>query len=469
MDGSTKEEHLFRPFIYVSLCFGLFAGLSLAALISVSLGAGLLPAPNLVPLIQAHGLCNISGWIGLMLTGVSLLIYPRVFGLRFVPHKKQKTILWLYSLGISLQSVSLLSYAYFPVWNYLKGFSLVVGSILDLIACILYINFLLFASRRKEKNSLSSDDLKRLLPWFLGMFSGLLIFYAEYVFLAFRSLALHTSELDPALLWIAEEAIIRLGFISGILGFGTKMLPVFLGINAPKWPIQFAALFYVVAILLYLSCSLTNFFIPIIFITSANHVFLALADMVIVGYIAAFAFSSKRVSLPKIDIVSPDKKRKGFPDRGEFGQFELFIYAGGAWLIFALLLEIIFEVWKIFGENDFSLASTRHAILLGFVVNFVIGLSFRLLPGLLKISWRNTSIVTLCWMMLNFSVLARIALAFSRSSVAYSPICQKLFQISGPCAFLALLMLVFSVVTSRTSNLGYHSIKQHSASSGNAN
>ena len=402
---------LYTPFVWGSFLIAVFGGFLLAAYLSVSMGSGWWSGTLLFELIQLHGHLQLVGWMGMLLLGVSLYLLPRLLSASLPVSKADKWIFVLLLLGILLRVVATFSEAFAPLTK-LSGSTILLLSVLfELAAIILYlfICFKLVQSVRAGNN-----DLKRLWPYFAAMFFGWALFALLQLWLSLFHSGETSALINPQWSGFVNDVFVRLVLIPALFGFGVKMLPVFLGLTPPLWPVRSVGLVLFVSTLTYLLGKALVIIAPeaSIFFTVQMLGLLGISASVLafIWFLDALLFRilPERIAL-KVHRSDVKEQRGRFGDKGEYGRFELFIVVGFAWLAIIALLEATNAIRQLVGYSELiSYATLRHGLLLGALSHLVLGVSHRLLPSLLGKKLFSPGLTVVCFLLLFLASLLRV-------------------------------------------------------------
>ena len=428
-NNSYPEIH--RPFIWASFLLAIIGGFGLAGHLSYVLGVGGAVGVAFPALVQAHGQLQLFGWIGMLLFGVSLYVLPRLLS----SPTQSSQISWIFRfalVGILFRVIPPIVACYFdsslqPVFQGLTFF----GALAQAIAIGIY---LFFVFSRARSGRIDRNDLLRLLPYFLPMLLGWLVFGIGNLWSIYA---------DPFWSSFVLEAFIRLTIIPAILGFGVKMLPIFLGLRPPLWPVKKIGWLIASSTCLLLSSRITG---------TAGVEFGAVATLILSGSLVwyvweldalLFRIKPERVTL-KVFRSDAVTHRGRFGDRGEYGRFELFIVAGFAWLVVVSVAEAINALAFISGQAAvISPLVVRHIWLLGFVSHLVFGVGHRLLPNLLQTKLRSPKLTLIAFCLLFAATLSRV-LPFLLTDLGITAP-KHFFASSGTLGLLAITVFALNL------------------------
>lgn len=377
---------LYAPFIWGSFIIAVFGGFLLAAYLSLSMGSGWWSGAFLFEIIQLHGHLQLVGWMGMLLVGVSLYILPRLMSASVPLAKADSWIFTFLSTGIFVRILAVFSGLIIPIDMFTGEALLIFASLFEFGGIALYV-FICFMLIFRAKNG--NNDLKRLWPYFVCMLSGWSIFAIGQLCLSFWPGGQTSVLLSQEWNGVLNDLFVRLVLIPAIFCFGAKMLPVFLGLTPPRWPVRNVGLALLVSTCLYVVSKGVLIVVPeasVVAVMSA--VGLLGISISVLAYIwfldgLLFRILPERIAL-KVYRSDVKEQRGRFGDKGEYGRFELFVVVGFAWLLIVAVLEGINALRALAGVPELiSHTILRHALLLGGLAHLVLGVSHRLLPGLL--------------------------------------------------------------------------------------
>lgn len=170
--------------------------------------------------------------------------------------------------------------------------------------------------------------------------------------------------------------------------FSILLLPLFLRLPAPGWPVRLTAFVFMLSIIIQLVPSIPPIwnFNPRVAFTFFN-----IGGVLKGGTILWFIWKLDiltRISEPwtvnRIGEPGPDRRptRKGLPDYGEFGRFERLIYAAFIWLSLGAILEMLIGIIDLTKVTiPVGGDAIRHIYLMGFITHLIFGISVRMIPG----------------------------------------------------------------------------------------
>jgi len=413
----------------------------------VRMGTGWWSGALLFELIQLHGHLQLIGWMGMLLLGVSLYLLPRLLSAPLPVVKAERWIFILLLAGIFLRVVATFSGVFTPLARFGGGRLLLLSALVEALAVAFYLCLCLklVLSVRAGNN-----DLKRLWPYFMAMFLGWTFFSAGQIWLS-----VFLSEGTSALLhyqWngFLNDLFVRLVLIPALFGFGVKMLPIFLGLTPPLWPVRSVGLALLISALVYLlgkglaiAVSEVQMFLPMQMLGLLG---MSTSVVAFIWFLDALLFRifPERIAL-KAHRSDAKEQRGRFGDKGEYGRFELFIVVGFAWLAIVALLEGVNAVWQLVGAQELiSYATLRHGLLLGALAHLVLGVSHRLLPGLLGKKLYSPQLTVISFTFLFLASLLRVVpLMFSDLGFTLP---MTYFSWSGVVGFFAIVIACMNIL-----------------------
>lgn len=420
----------FRPFFHLSYLCSLLFGFGLAAHLSVVLSKGSGGSLFLKDLMEMHGHFQLGGWLGVLLIGVSLHVFPRMIGAKVIKSAAQFGVFLIILISFILEAISfLLLYLGFDP-RLCKG----LAASFYFVAIVSWMAMLLPRAFRMPPDR---ADLGRMAPWLIGMFTGSLAYAAGRVVVNVFGIEIVGSINIHA---FGTESFIRLVLVCSVLGFGIKMLPAFTRARGSRLFMKQNALIYLISAIGLLVLSHSQ-------ISNSSLITGALKcaiGVTLAWYVMALLFShlKKRSTVSELNPAraDADRFRKNFADKGEFGRWELFVYAGMLWLLIAAAGELISGFQQLSRKTEmFPFVTIRHAYLLGFSANMIMGMAYRLMPGLMSSPLQSPSLVGIVFTIFNIGVIARMVPTLGASCGADLDYGGMLvFGSSGPICLLAL-------------------------------
>lgn len=389
MNSSGRYPDLYAPFIYSSFLLAVFGGFFLAACLAFQISYGSGYVPLFQEIVQLHGHLQLIGWMGLLLIGVSLYVLPRLVSVAHSSSRSYRLIYLMLASGLGFRICAVVVMVFnsgsrIEPWQLMSA-----GMFLEATGVVLYLRTAVSSVLRSRN---SRNDLHRLWPYLCAVFSGWGMLAIGNVCLGASVLGSESLLLDRAWNYLLVDVFTLLTLLPAIFGFGVKMLPVFMGLRAPLWPVKKVGILLVTCIYLYLCAEL----LQLCFLkTGLLEYFSAIAQagfsVAILVYIWNLDALFFRV-LPERVLLKRNRsdlhlQRGRYGDRGEYGRFELFIVCGFAWIALTALFQLVNVACLLSGLSVVVSDNTlRHALLLGGLAHLVLGVSHRLLPDLLGYS-----------------------------------------------------------------------------------
>jgi hypothetical protein len=141
--------------------------------------------------------------------------------------------------------------------------------------------------------------------------------------------------------------------------------------------------------------------------------------------------------------------RPHYPDAGEYGRFELLVYAAFAWLALAVGLNLARVPGELTGWFSVSPDMARHALAVGFVTLLICGMAARMVPGFShKKGLAFPQLVTMMFVVGNLAALLRvIPMLFPNSEIALG-----LWGLSGVFGWITVALLAVNLVATMRRN-----------------
>jgi len=388
-DPRTTQAEFQIGYIWVALATAVFAGFAIGAHLAFIIGFDFSLGRGFAGLVQTHGHVQLVGWAGLFMIGISLHIIPRLASVPIANPRWIPRILWLMAGGLLLRSLAHPTLAYRGESAF--GYWAVVGSgLLEWGGVGIYVTLLL-RTLRGVRDAKRQPALLSVRPFFATMLAGWMLYASINLLLLFDMAWRGDVVMDPAWNQFDIEIFIGLVLLPVAFAFSSRMLPLYLTLRAPDWPVRGTAYAYLVSLAVQVIPS-----IPLVsgLDPEVARIVSSLGSLLKGGVILWFvwqldiltrcwdAWTVKREVAPL-----PDKRpaRWGLPDYGEFGRFERLVYAAYTWLVLAALFEMLVGGASLLG-NPLPIATDaiRHMVLLGFITHLIFGVSVRVIPGLLK-------------------------------------------------------------------------------------
>lgn len=392
-DPKSRHTELHIGYIWVALALAIFAGFAIGAHLAFVIGFDFSLGQGFYSFIQTHGHVQLVGWAGLFIIGISLHVIPRLASVP-IPHPQWVApVLWLMAVGLLLRS---LGHTLVP---YLAGSALfgpvswlVAGSgLLEWCGVVMYVS-LLITTLRGVGDIRRQPALLSVRPYFGMMLTGWFLYSSCNLVLVIDMALRNGVTVNQGWNAFAVQIFIGLVLLPVAFAFSVRMLPLYLTLRAPDWPVRGTAYAY----LAFVGLQIIPMAPPLIesapgIASSLSSLGTVLRGGVVVWFVWQFDILLRRYDpwTVKRDLhPGPDRRpaRPGLPDYGEFGRFERLVYAAYVWLLLAALFEILLGGTTLFGyPSPIGVDAVRHVYLLGFITHLIFGVSIRLVPGLLKV------------------------------------------------------------------------------------
>ncbi len=459
---SENEKRAHSPFhfgfVLASLAVALTVGFGYAAVLAVLIGFQWSMGPWWVAMLQAHGHAQLLGWIGLFIIGVSLYFLPRLAG---TPLRHPRLPAWILSLlatGIFLRAASqplLAAGPGEPIHTGLR-WSLGFSALLETAGVFCYL-FLLVGTLRSaapDRPALRSVRIFLAIAvagWgFYSLLSGALAFQAGFG--------------DNPLLHIAWNRFgieLFTGFVilPTAMAFSVRTFPLYLRLPAVRWPVARYGQVYLLALILIHAPVLAQL-TGTSFASSVAHLS-PIGKVLRGGILLLFIWKLDILfrwyppwTVHRIGEPGPDRRptRPGLPDYGEFGRFELLLYAAYVFLALAALVELLDGVLVLFRRTSpFDPDALRHLHLAGFITLLLLGMAPRMVPGFLhkrKVAFPGLVVAT--FVIATAAALCRIAPLLLAEILHRVPggltVSMIAFGISGVLGWLAAVVLAYNLL-----------------------
>ena len=390
--------------------------------------------------MQVHGHLQLVGWMGLLIMGVSARLLPPLFS-RPIP-KGATLLAVLVSFGLLFRSSAqiLLPHLGVPELRVLFRGIFTLGSITESAGFFLYAGIVSAIILKRFSSLFTDRAVRRLLPYLICMTLGSILIAALNTYGAVDAFLNASDIVAPTLSFVIADLFLYLLILPATLLFSVKLLPLFLGLREPRWPVgAFGTCYFLLAaaIAIFRIAALFGVSVPDI----VERLTFAALGTTLIAFISSLDILTRR-HLPErlMPLIKNDALRgRGLlPDRGEYGNFEWHLYAAYSWLLLAAVL-LVLQPFRITISAD----TIRHMLLLGFGTNLIFGVGYRLLPGLLSMRLARPAIVAPIAIMLNVAALARIlprVLPGLFEINANNFVMKWSFGLSGSMALIAVLL-----------------------------
>jgi uncharacterized protein involved in response to NO len=452
----VRHQASFRAgFVWVALATAIVAGFGLAAHLSVVIGFGFRLGPAFPALVQAHGHAQLVGWAGLFVMGVSLHVVPRLASVPLTHPRWIGAILGLMGTGIALRVVGQLVFAYGvgPVPRAALRWLVVASGFVEGTGILLYL-LLMIGSIRGTGDIRTQPAFGAVRPFFGMMVVGWLV-YASANLVGLVEMGLRArAAVHPLWNTLAVQSLLDLTLLPAALAFSVRLLPMFSALSAAFWPVRGTAYAYLGGVGLQLVA-------PVLTLFGIEGRGPDLVDGmggltkggVILWFVWELDLLTRRrpVERPARFLqIGPDRPptRPGLPDFGEFGRFELLVYSAYLWLVGAALCDMVNGTAILMAASlPVGPSVIQHMYLLGFITLLILGVSVRMLPGLVNrraVAFPGLVAPT-CWLG-NIATFFRVGplllpAAWQDLIPAVGMLAPRLFGLSGLFALAAVMLL----------------------------
>jgi uncharacterized protein involved in response to NO len=382
----------FQPgFIWTALAVALLVGFPLGTHLTFVMGFSFPLGRGFASFVQLHGHVQLVGWAGLFVMGISLHFLPRLAGVPFIRPEWLSRILWLMVGGLGLRS---LGQAVLP---YLSGQSVfvpvvwlgVASGVLEWSGILGYV-YVLIRTFCQGGDASQRPALRSVRPYFGMMLTGWVVYACLNLVLLVQMALIQAVVLHPAWQQYAVQSFLGLVLLPAAFAFSVRMLPLYLRLPVPGWPVRGTAYAYLVALTMQVlpTAPPLSELAPRV----ASHLEslgMLCKGGVILWFVWQLDVLTHRQEPRTVHRQSPPgpgrrTTRAGLPEDGAFGRFDRLVYAAYVWLVLAAFGEVVSGVTALVGQSFFLGSHTiRHMYLLGFITLLIFGMAVRMLPGFL--------------------------------------------------------------------------------------
>lgn len=402
MDWSRKVH---EPFVAAALGIALTAGFGYGAWLVAATEAGVRLGGWYAAMVQAHGQAQLFGWVGLFVLGMGLYFLPRLRGTTLKGIGRGPWALGLLAGGIALRCLVQPLAGWAGTNDLLRALFLLSG--LLAMAGMVVVVSMLAATERKEKRLSPDAPAYAVEPFAQLAFLSLTFAYLFNLFGVWNAVSEARSVVAPRY----DQTVIALVLygvaIPMAMVFSIRSLPVFLYLVPPTGKLwRSLALFYFVGLALRLAPNVLamadDALLPAGRQLRANFINVALLDALAVAgvilmnaivllYVWRLGLWRQRAARTPLETdtgaaARRKEMRRGiaggrYPDHGEYGRFELLIYAAFAWLVVAAILDLLRALPALNEMVYVPADAARHALTVGFITLLIFGMAVRMLPG----------------------------------------------------------------------------------------
>lgn len=367
-------------------------------------------------LIQLHGHLQLMGWAGLFIMGISLHVLPR---LASVPLEKKSWIflpLWLVVAGLLLRTVGHSVHPYVEgagAFYWITGGFLLFAGLLELAGILVYLT-LIISTARKGRGNLR-PAFGQIFPFMATTLVGWLTYGMAQMVLLVQMVFQKEIALNGIWNTFSIQIFLFCILLPVCFAFSLRMLPLYLRLRSSEWWYPPLAFLYLALVVVEIPGWLWWGGEWGFYLLRGGEIGRGLFILYFIFQIDVLTrfrspWTEKQKDLPAKEDRKPT--RKNMPDYGEFGAFEWLIYTAYFYLALGALFEMINSSFVLMGKTElFSLDVVRHIYLLGFITPLIMGMSVRMVPGLLgKRRVAYPSLVIVAFFLINLTLLGRILL-----------------------------------------------------------
>ncbi len=453
----AKQAEFQVGYVWLALGIAIFGGFALAGYLAFVMGFDHPLGDGFASLIQIHGHLQFVGWAGLFIIGVSLHFIPRLSSVPISQPQWIPRLLWLIGIGLLLRFIShsILPYLDNGFLFILLSWITAASGLLEWYGVLIYLALLagtIFGMSQADRK----PPLMAVRPYFGMMMIGFLIYATIHAVLLLQMAWRGNIVVGQVWNEVSIRIFIGLVLLPVAFGFSIRMLPLYLRLPVPDWPVQRVAYVYLIGFL----CQLREIF-PIDFLSHIEGYISSVGMLVKAGAILYVVWKldvltrRQEPSIPHRDLQpSPGHRatRGTSPDHGAYGRFKWHIYAAYGWLAFGALAEMLIGSFGIF-QLPLAISSDviRHIYLLGFITNLIMGMAVRMVPGFLKKRRvASTKLIDGTFWLTNIAVVGRVLPLLVPLVVFDVPeiidtIAQAAFGLSGILGLLATICLAINL------------------------
>jgi uncharacterized protein involved in response to NO len=443
-----------RSYIWTALAMALGIGFTIGTHLTFILGFGFPPGSGFASFIQTHGHIQLVGWSGLFVMGISLHVIPRLIGRPLAQPRYVRWALWSLATGLVLRAVgqTVLPYTLQSRWFALISWSVIISGGLEWVGVLLYLTLLLRASSNTVQHKVRAAFLA-IRPFIQAMMVGWGLYTCINLALLLTMAQQRQFVVHPAWNTVAIECFLGLVLLPVAFAFSIRLLPLYLGLAVPTWPVQPFAYAYLIGWGLQVLPAMP----PVLRWAPQGSMFLShlgllVTSGVILGFVWQLDILTRRRTPRARTRTLPQAHPSPTASPGQmahpFGRFDILIYTAYIWLVLAACGDLIAAVTALTGKpHTVSLDAMRHMYLMGFVTLLICGIAVRMLPGFLhqrRIAIPALVIAT-CWLG-NAAVIGRVLLLLLPAACLQRvPGCLLLaraaFAVSGLCGWATIYCL----------------------------
>ena len=386
----AKQVEFQVGYVWMALAVAIFGGFALAGHLAFVMGFDRPLGDGFASLIQIHGHLQLVGWAGLFIIGISLHVIPRLSSVPISQPQSIPRLLWLIGIGLLLRFIShsILPYLGNGFFFILLSWVTATSGLLEWYGVLIYLALLagtIFGMSKADRK----PPLMAVRPYFGMTMMGFLLYATIHAVLLLQMAWRGNVVVSQTWNEISIHIFIGLVLLPVAFGFSIRMLPLYLRLPVPDWPVRRVAYVYFIGFL----CQICE----ILPINLLNHIegYISSMGMLVKSSVILYIVwkldvltRRREPSIPHRDVESsPDQqpKHRATLDHGAYGRFEWHIYTAYGWLVSGALAEMLIGGFGIF-QLPLAISSDviRHIYLLGFITNLIMGIAVRMVPGFLK-------------------------------------------------------------------------------------
>ncbi|KAA3657225.1 MAG: hypothetical protein DWQ10_13740, partial [Calditrichaeota bacterium] len=332
-------------FIWVGLFFTVFGGLSVGTIAAISSAFHLPMLSYYVTMYQSHGFLQLVAWTGGFILPISLHFIPRFAGVPLKYKKAPSVVFTFFAVSLLFRYVGKL---FVPLASTMSEWISLISGVF-FFAGISYYIYSILRIMLEAKKKIKRPAFPPVAPFFLMVLAGWGGYAALDVFLSVHMLI--TDSVVAETIWSRFAVEYFIGFVLFPISFSfaIRTFPLYLRLPAADWPVRKLAIFYAFSTMIYL-LPLVPFLQKLNYsvsaATSAVGILLRCCAVIWLIWKLDILTRVQITWLQKYEMETPKERkptRAGLPDYGEFGRFELPVYAAFSWLFLGVVLQGVNE------------------------------------------------------------------------------------------------------------------------------
>ena len=410
----AKHAEFQVNYIWLALVVAIFGGFALAGHLGFVMGFDRPLGDGFASLIQIHGHLQLVGWAGLFIIGISLHFIPRLSSVPISQPQLIPRLLWLIGISLLLRFIShsILPYLDNGFFFILLSWVTAASGLLEWYGVLIYLALLAGTTFRMSKPD-RKPPLMAVRPYFGMMMIGFLLYTTIHAVLLLQMAWRGNVVVSQTWNEVSIHIFIGLVLLPVAFGFSIRMLPLYLRLPVPDWPVRGVAYVYLIGFL----CQIWQI-LPINFLSHIEGYISSVGRLVKAGVILYVVWKldvlthRQEPSIPHRDLQSSSDQqpKRRSTDHGTYGRFEWHIYAAYGWLVCGALAEMLIGGFGIF-QQPLAISSDviRHIFLFGFITNLIMGIAVRMVPGFVKRQRvASTKLIDGTFWLTNIAVVGRV-------------------------------------------------------------